>query len=194
MCLFMQLFWHSVSPNVTLKDNKCFCIMVDGVPSCSIGSPPSEWRQWCLKCPSNFQCNCILPLSSSSRLHPGGLPSHCGAPPHPRRSPHNPQWRPIRSSSDPPSLLPPPPTLYNVHRKCIRPPKHIWANVKFPLRWDGHPPPGEVARSRFEPGCATQWSQYTRTSLLAGKQETLKRESFSLGKMIIQNACCCRLS
>ena len=41
MCLFMQLFWHSVSPNVTLKDNKCFCIMVDGVPSCSIGSPPS---------------------------------------------------------------------------------------------------------------------------------------------------------
>ena len=103
MCLFMQLFWHSVSPNVTLKDNKCFCIMVDGVPSCSIGSPPSEWRQWCLKCPSNFQCNCILPLSSSSRLHPGGLPSHCGAPTHLRRSPYNPQWRPIRSSSDPPS-------------------------------------------------------------------------------------------
>ena len=145
----------------------------------AIASPPSEW-QWCLKCPNNFQCNCILPLCS--HLPPGGLPSllHCNPQVPTQEGPHIMLSGALLGAS---VTLPSATTTYiaNAHftqlyptltvsyLDCIPPSQYPIStvshrtdlsreNVKLPstspLREMGNPLLRQVARSRFETACS----------------------------------------
>ena len=123
-------------------------------------SPLSAGGVSSLKCPNNFRCNCILPLSTN----PGGL--HCiprSPAPHPRRrSPQRTLSGALLGAS---VTLPSATTTYiaNAHFTWLYPNSTVshrtdlskrGAPLHLPIERDGHPPLGQVARSRFETACS----------------------------------------